>query len=72
MLFPLAAQPDASTAVAVDYDDRDLRETAPTGVVYVLPAAPVKDRRVLDRAAARPRRPPRTHAVRWRSSPTAT
>ena len=45
VLFPLAAQPDASTAVAVDYDDRDLRDGAPDGTVYVLPQAPVKDRR---------------------------
>jgi hypothetical protein len=45
VLFPLAAQPDVASAVAVDYDDRDLRDAAPTGVVYVLPAAPVKDGR---------------------------
>jgi len=45
VLFPLAAQPDASGAVAVDYDDRDLRAAAPDGAVYVLPTAPVKDTR---------------------------
>ena len=45
VIFPLAQQPDASTAVAVDYDDRDLRDGAPDGIVYVLPKAPVKDRR---------------------------
>ncbi|GAA1038962.1 DUF87 domain-containing protein [Virgisporangium ochraceum] len=45
VLFPLVAQPSASTAVAVDYDDRDLREAAPTGAAYALPAAPVKERR---------------------------
>lgn len=45
VLFPLDTQPDVSTAVAVDYDDRDLRDAAPDGAVYVLPKAPVKDRR---------------------------
>jgi len=45
VLFPLAAQADVSAAVAVDYDDRNLREAAPDGAVYVLPAAPVKDTR---------------------------
>lgn len=45
VLFPLDAQPDVANAVAVDYDDRDLRDGAPDGAVYVLPKAPVKDRR---------------------------
>jgi hypothetical protein len=45
VVFPLAQHVDASTAVAVDYDDRDLREAAPDGAVYVLPEAKVKDRR---------------------------
>jgi len=45
VIFPLAEQPDPTTAVAVDYDDRDLRDAAPDGVVFVLPKAPVKDRR---------------------------
>ena len=45
VIFPLAEQVDPTTAVAVDYDDRDLRDAAPDGVVYVLPRAPVKDRR---------------------------
>lgn len=45
VLFPLREQPDVSTATAVDYDDRDLREAAPGGAVYVLPQAKVKDRR---------------------------
>ena len=45
VLFPLAEQPDPSAAIAVDYDDRDLGDAAPDGVIYVLPSAPIKDRR---------------------------
>ncbi len=45
VLFPLVEQPDAATAVAVDYDDRDLRDAKPDGTVFVLPKAPIKDRR---------------------------
>ena len=45
MLFPLVEQPDAASAVAVDYDDRDLRDAKPDGTVFVLPKAPIKDRR---------------------------
>lgn len=32
--FPLAGDPDPADAVTVDYDDRDLRDTAPEGVAY--------------------------------------
>ncbi len=45
VLFPIRDQVDVSAAVAVDYDDRDLRDRAPDGAVYVLPQAKVKDRR---------------------------
>jgi Helicase HerA, central domain len=41
VLFPLTDQPDASTMIKVDYDDRDLRSEAPTGVVYRLTDADV-------------------------------
>ena len=41
VLFPLTEQIDPSTAANVDYDDRDLREQPPTGVVYRLPNAPI-------------------------------
>lgn len=43
VLFPLGAQPDPATAVAVDYDDRDLKPEAPPGAVYRLTDAPVSD-----------------------------
>ena len=36
VLYPLHELVDVSTAVAVDYDDRDLRTTAPASVVYAL------------------------------------
>jgi hypothetical protein len=42
VLFPLTDPPDATRAIAVDHDDRDLRADAPAGAVYRLPAAPVK------------------------------
>jgi hypothetical protein len=45
VLFPLPDRADPATAVDVDYDDRDLRAEPPTGVVYVLPAAPIKEKR---------------------------
>ena len=32
VLFPLGAHVDVTTAVAVDYDDRDLRDAAPAAV----------------------------------------
>ncbi len=41
VLFPLAATIDATRAIAVDYDDRDLREAAPDGAVYRLSDAPI-------------------------------
>jgi hypothetical protein len=44
VLFPLAEHVDASTATAVDYDDRDLRPAAPNPCVYVLGEAQIKDK----------------------------
>jgi len=41
VLFPLAAQVDTSRAVAVDYDDRDLRVEVPSPASYRLAAAPI-------------------------------
>ncbi|MEZ5322102.1 MAG: DUF87 domain-containing protein [Microthrixaceae bacterium] len=35
---------DPTKAYSVDYDDRDLRTTAPTGVRYVIPAAPIANK----------------------------
>jgi hypothetical protein len=44
VIFPLEQHIDASRAIDVDYDDRDLRAQAPQGIVYRLPAAPVKQK----------------------------
>ena len=44
VLHPLSPQVDPSRAVAVDYDDRDLRPDVPTPCVYRLAEAPIKDR----------------------------
>jgi hypothetical protein len=44
VLFPLTSHPDVTTATAVDYDDRDLREAAPTPCIYRLTDAPIGDR----------------------------
>jgi hypothetical protein len=41
VLFPLPPQLDVTVAVAVDYDDRDLRPDAPQACSYYLPAAPI-------------------------------
>jgi hypothetical protein len=41
VLFPLTENPDPASAIAVDYDDRDLLAAAPPGVRYVLGAAPL-------------------------------
>ena len=45
ILAPLTASADVSTATAVDYDDRDLVDTAPTGARYVLGDAPLDEKR---------------------------
>ncbi len=44
VLFPLAEQVDASRALGVDYDDRDLRVEMPPGITYQLTNAPLKNR----------------------------
>jgi hypothetical protein len=41
VLHPLSAHVDVTTATAVDYDDRDLRETAPAPIAYRLTDAPI-------------------------------
>ena len=47
VLFPLGEINDVSRAVAVDYDDRDLRTEAPAGAVYRLTNAPLKTKSLL-------------------------
>jgi len=42
VLFPLGEQVDVSRAIAVDYDDRDLRVEVPPGITYELSKAPLK------------------------------
>ena len=44
VLFPLAEQVDTSRAIAVDYDDRDLRVETPPSITYQLTKAPLKSR----------------------------
>jgi Helicase HerA, central domain len=44
VIYPIDALVDASKAVAVDYDDRDLRPDAPSPAVYTLTDAPIKDK----------------------------
>ena len=41
VLFPLGSHVDVTTAVAVDYDDRDLRDAAPPSCTYRLTDAPI-------------------------------
>jgi hypothetical protein len=43
VLFPLGEQLDVTRAIAVDYDDRDLRDAAPTGISYRLAGAPIRN-----------------------------
>jgi hypothetical protein len=45
VLFPLGATVDVTRAVAVDYDDRDLRDTDPGGWTYRLSDAPLDESR---------------------------
>lgn len=47
VLYPLGELNDVSTAIAVDYDDRDLRTTAPEGAIYRLTNAPLKNKTLL-------------------------
>ncbi len=44
VIFPLGEQVDPTRAIAVDYDDRDLRDQPPAQVLYRLTGAPLKDR----------------------------
>jgi hypothetical protein len=44
VLHPLTSHVDVTTAVAVDYDDRDLRDTAPSPITYRLTDAPIADK----------------------------
>ena len=44
VLYPLGEQVDPSLAIAVDYDDRDLRVEAPAGATYQLTTAPLKNK----------------------------
>jgi predicted ribosome quality control (RQC) complex YloA/Tae2 family protein len=41
VFFPISERLDASEAIAVDYDDRDLRTEVPDGIIYRLPDAPI-------------------------------
>jgi hypothetical protein len=41
VLCPVPPTPDPTAAVSVDYDERDLTTTAPTGAQYALPEAPI-------------------------------
>ena len=41
VLFPLGSHVDVTTAVGVDYDDRDLRDAAPPSCTYRLTDAPI-------------------------------
>lgn len=43
VLFPLEARPAVSSAVAVDYDDRDFGDAPPEGATWVLSPAPLQE-----------------------------
>ena len=43
IFHPLGDQADPNAALAVDYDERDLRPDAPAGATYVIPEAPIDD-----------------------------
>jgi Helicase HerA, central domain/Helicase HerA-like C-terminal len=44
VLHPLTRRPDVTTAKPVDYDDRDLRDAAPTPIGYRLTDGPIGER----------------------------
>jgi hypothetical protein len=44
VIFPMAEQIDATRAIAVDYDDRDLRVENPPSITYQLTKAPLKSK----------------------------
>ena len=50
VFFPLNGPVDATEARHVDYDDRDLRSTAPDGAVYVLPDADLESKAYFTKA----------------------
>ncbi len=52
VVYPLGDTFEADTAIAVDYDERDLLPEAPTGVTYVLPDAPIKNKTFFTKAAS--------------------
>ncbi len=49
VMFPLTEQIDVSKAIDVDYDDRDLQSTAPSGCIYRLPDAALKNKTYFSR-----------------------
>lgn len=42
VIFPLGTDPRVEDAVAVDYDDRDFRDSPPPGAIFTLPDAPIQ------------------------------
>ena len=48
--FPLDGALAPEQALTVDYDDRDLRDTAPDGAAFVLPSADIKNKAYFTRA----------------------
>ena len=51
VIYPLGERFEPETAVAVDYDDRDLAAEPPPGATYVLPDAPIKNKTFFTQAA---------------------
>jgi hypothetical protein len=47
VIVPLTETIDVSRAIAVDYDDRDLRLEPPTGAIYRMPTAPIASKTFL-------------------------
>jgi hypothetical protein len=50
VLTPLGEMVDPAAAYAVDYDDRDLVETAPAGAVYAIPDAKIANKTYFSKA----------------------
>ena len=50
VLYPLSDHLDPSTAIGVDYDDRDLRTDPPPQCLYRLTGAPLKDKSLFSNA----------------------
>jgi hypothetical protein len=44
VLHPLSSHVDVTTAIAVDYDDRDLRDAVPSPIAYRLTDAPIEQK----------------------------